>query len=81
MCAKVAYHVNCGAWCFEQAHRFFVLSYRHPRIVGRAAKKFGRMVRAGKVHESPQSVVNWAEYKKKYDILEHEEILGIYEAY
>ena len=65
---RIAENVNCGAWCLEEAHRFWGLSYRHPRIVHRAAKRFGRLLREGKIHESPQSVVEWQKYKEEYNI-------------
>lgn len=59
-------HVNSGTWCIEQAFRFFRVSYRPRLIRHRAARRFRRYVRAGKVHETPESVVKWKEYKEKY---------------
>lgn len=65
---QVVENVNSGSWCIEQASRFFSRSYRHPRIVNRAAKRFGRLRRAGKVQENPESITLWHEYKKQYNI-------------
>lgn len=45
------YNVNDGSWTLADATAFFQRSYRHPLIVNRAAKRFGRLVRAGKVKE------------------------------
>ena len=61
-------YVNDGSMCIEQVERFFRNSYRHPRIVLRAAKRFGRAVRAGKVHQSYVALESWSQYKEKYNI-------------
>ena len=47
----VAYNVIDGSWTLADATAFFQRSYRHPLIVNRAAKRFGRLVRSGKVKE------------------------------
>lgn len=47
----VMYHVNFGYLSLADATAFFQRSYHHPLIVHRAAKRFGRLVRAGKVKE------------------------------
>lgn len=46
----------------EKKVRFFSTSYRAPIITGRAAKRFGRLMRAGKVKE------NIGEYIKNYPL-------------
>ena len=74
-------YVNGGSMCLEQVSRFFNMSYRHPRIVYRAAKRFGRALRAGKVKELPVAVESWQDYKAKYAIEETENLLGKYYAY
>lgn len=61
-------YVNGGSMCIEQVQCFFNKSYRHPRIVLRAAKRFGRAVRAGKVHQSYVALESWGQYKEKYNI-------------
>jgi hypothetical protein len=43
--------INCGVSTIADAIYFFGISYRHPRIKYRAAKRFGRMRRTGKVKE------------------------------
>ena len=52
--------VNHGWDTIEGAVRFFGTSYRHPLIRNRAAKHFGRQVRARKVHD------NLEEYYKHF---------------
>lgn len=59
-------YVNDGVWCIEQVEHFFHISYRHPRIVMRAAKRFGRAVRAGKVHQSYVALEEWGRRKEQY---------------
>lgn len=71
-------NVNCGAWCIEQARRFFALSYRPELIRMRAAKRFWRYVKMGKIHETPESVVAWEAYKAKRYLKELEAIVGEY---
>ena len=61
-------YVNSGSMCIEQVECFFNKSYRHPRIVLRAAKRFGRAVRTGKVHQSYVALESWCQYKEKYNI-------------
>ena len=52
--------VNVGYETIEGAIHFFSHSYRAPLIRHRAAKRFGRKVREGKVHE------NLVEYYKHF---------------
>ena len=52
--------VNIGYETIEGAIGFFSRSYRAPLIRYRAAKRFGRQVREGKVHE------NLTEYYKHF---------------
>ena len=61
-------YVNGGSMCIEQVERFFHNSYRHPRIVMRAAKRFGRAVRQGKVHQSYVALEAWGQYKEKFGV-------------
>lgn len=46
---RIFRNVKCGSWSLEQGVNFFSMSYRHPIIVNRAAKRFGRLVRKEKV--------------------------------
>lgn len=50
MCGKQVMWVENGTKTVQQAIEFFGKSYRHPLITGRAAKRFGRLLRAGKIH-------------------------------
>jgi hypothetical protein len=43
--------INTGWGTVEKAEKLFSTSYRHPLIRHRAAKRFGRLLRMGKVHE------------------------------
>ena len=52
--------INVGYETIEGAISFFSRSYRAPIIRYRAAKRFGRKVREGKVHE------NLAKYYKHF---------------
>jgi len=52
MCDLEVWSVNNGWQTIKGAMRFFSMSYRHPLIRNRAAKRFGRMLRAGKVHNN-----------------------------
>ena len=52
--------INVGYETIEGAISFFSRSYRAPLIRYRAAKRFGRKVREGKVHE------NLTEYYKHF---------------
>ena len=60
MCNNEIASIECGYNTIEGARRFFSRSYRAPIIRQRAAKRFGRMVRTGKVHE------NMEEYYKHF---------------
>ena len=54
-------HINQGSWPIERGIAFCRGSYRHFLIRYRAAKRLGCMVRNGKVHENPESIINWRE--------------------
>ena len=62
MCDLQVAYVNSGNALIEDTLRFFSTSYRAPIITGRAAKRFGRLMRAGKVKE------NIGEYIKNYPL-------------
>lgn len=51
LCDEKVIMINNGWSTIERAEHFFHVSSRHWRIRQRAAKRFGRLVRAGKVHE------------------------------
>lgn len=51
MSNKYIRRINRGELTIEEAIKRISNSYRHPLIVRRAAKHFGRKVREGKVHE------------------------------
>lgn len=51
MCDQQIEYVNSGWTTIDRVIHFFSTSYRNDLITRRAAKRFGRMVRAGKVHE------------------------------
>ena len=51
MCDKQVRQINSGWQTIDGTVKFFSQSYRAEIIRCRAAKRFGRMVRAGKVHE------------------------------
>ena len=72
---NVIANVNSGMWCFEQASRFFFLSLKHPLVKQRAAARFHRAVKNGKVHELPSAVANWEEYKKVHEVKEVEALI------
>lgn len=52
MCDKQIEYINGGHAFIEDALHLFSNSYRAPIIRGRAAKRFGRLMRAGKVKEN-----------------------------
>ena len=54
-------NVNNGYWSIDEAVRFFQVSYRHPLIRMRAAKRFGYYLKHGKIHESAEAVMNFKE--------------------
>lgn len=60
--------VNNGGRCIEEAEQFFQTSYRCDLIRYRMVKRFRRALRNGKIHETPESVKNWEEYKEKFHI-------------
>ena len=68
MSDRIIHNVNSGGWCFAQAERFLRKSYRPQLILLRAAKRYGRAVRAGKVHELYAAVEAWEQRKEKYYI-------------
>jgi len=49
MCDNQIEMVEAGYATIDEAIHFFSISYRHPLIRHRAAKRFGRMLRAGKI--------------------------------
>ena len=51
MCDRQVAQINAGWSTIENATKFFSNSYRHHLIRERAAKRFGRLCRQGKVHE------------------------------
>lgn len=51
MCDKQIKQINSGWQTIDGAVKFFSQSYRAEIIRNRAAKRFGRMVRAGRAHE------------------------------
>ena len=67
MADKRIQYVNSGIESINHAIYFFNTSYRHSRIRIRAAKRFGRAVRAGKVHEYSFTVTKWENRDRKYD--------------
>jgi hypothetical protein len=54
MCDRQVRSINSGWSTIKHAVFFFGHSYRNSLITTRAAKRFGRMVRAGKVHENEE---------------------------
>lgn len=52
MCDKQIEYINGGHAFIEDALHLFSNSYRASIIRGRAAKRFGRLMRAGKVKEN-----------------------------
>ena len=62
MCNKQIEYINSGHAFIEDALHLFSNSYRASIITGRAAKRFGRLMRAGKVKE------NMEEYIKNYPL-------------
>lgn len=52
MCDKQVQAINGGRQTIAWARYFFSHSYRHPLITGHAAKRFGRLLRAGKIYEN-----------------------------
>lgn len=52
MCEEQVSEVNTGWATIETATKFFHNSYRADIIKRRAAKMFGKAVKAGKVHEN-----------------------------
>ena len=60
--------VNNGTICIEQVNRIFNNSYRHPRVILCAAKRFGQALRSNKINESLEAIKMWNEYKEQYNI-------------
>lgn len=52
MCDKQVEYINAGHALVEDALHLFGNSYRAKIVTGRAAKRFGRLMRAGKVKEN-----------------------------
>ena len=64
ICDRVTYNVNVGAWSIKQAENFFLnIHYQAPLISERAAKRFGRLVKNGKVHEQDEIANTWYPYE------------------
>lgn len=78
---KAINNVNSGYWSEEQAKRFFNLSYRAPLIRYRAAKRYCRAVRTGKVQESLVAFLRWEAYKAERALPQVEAIHGGYLEY
>lgn len=76
MSNQVMEHVNRGAWCIEQAFRFFTLSYRHVLIKDRALNRFRRYLKNGKIHESSEAVIRWNNYKIEHNLEFYESGVG-----
>jgi len=49
MCDEQIMWIHTGWQTIEDAKKFFSNSYRHPLITNRAAKRFGRLLRKGKI--------------------------------
>lgn len=81
MSDEIMDNVNCGAWCIEQAFRFFALSYRSVLIRDRARNRFRRYLKKGKVHENSESVQRWQAYKEERDLEFYENLVGHYMDY
>ena len=54
MCDEQVRSINIGMSTIADASEFFQTSYRHKIIRSRAAKRFGRLVREGKVYEKSE---------------------------
>mgnify|MGYP000205122457 CR=1 FL=1 len=74
LCDNQVEQIKAGWTTIEWAEHFFSTSYRHSLIRNRAAKRFGRLVRAGKVknnyelfktHWSDEEIVQQWVYNKK----------------
>lgn len=81
LCDRAIGNVNSGTWCYEQAIRFFSLSYRCALIRFRALNRFKRYVKAGKIHEHAESVIAWDNYKKERNLEFYESLTGHYMDY
>lgn len=73
MCDKQVAYVNVGMTTIDNAFYLFSISYRAPIIRLRAAKRFARLLKQGKVKE------NYASAEKRKEILEsYLELNGIF---
>lgn len=52
MCTRQIQMIEAGCQTIDGATRFFSISYRHPRIRYRAAKRFGRLNKMNKIKEN-----------------------------
>lgn len=52
-------YVNAGQQTIQGAIKFFNDSYRNPKIIMTAAKRFGKAVRSGKVKENIEAYKNY----------------------
>lgn len=81
LCDRAIDNVNCGAWCVEQAVRFFILSYRCSCVRLRALNRFKRYLKNGKIHEHPESILAWNKYKEENSLVFYEQLTGQYMTY
>lgn len=62
LCDRIVNNVEDGYWTIEQGMFWFSTSYRHPLIVNRAAKRYGRLMRAGKIHYNKRGLAGTLTY-------------------
>lgn len=73
MCDKQVDYIDAGMTTIDNAFYLFSISYRAPIIRLRAAKRFARLLKQGKVKE------NYASAEKRKEILEsYLELNGIF---
>lgn len=73
MCDAQIKQINSGWQTIDRAIHFFSISYRPPIVRYRAAKRFGKMLRAGKIHEN---IELYKTHCTKEDILKDHEYNG-----
>lgn len=56
--------IDNNNWSIDRAIYFIHMSYHADIVRGRAAKKFGRKLRAGKLIESSQAAAKWKEMQE-----------------
>lgn len=70
MCDKQIEYINGGHAFIEDALHLFSNSYRAPIIRDRAAKRFGRLMRVGKVKENIGAYIkNYPSTAKEKDLI------------